>query len=65
MHADYDNFWLSMSAQPQEQGYFSLPLSISRKPLDNIPSKKRAEYRRRYGLLDQLAEQVTGHFQRT
>ncbi|WP_213991964.1 VirK/YbjX family protein [Sodalis sp. dw_96] len=64
LHADYDNFWLSMHGQPQEQGYFRLPLSIPRKSLTAVPSKKRAEYRRRYGLLDQLAEQVTGHFQR-
>ncbi|XBS71057.1 DUF535 family protein [Acerihabitans sp. KWT182] len=62
--ADYDNFWLSVHGQPQEQGYFSLPLRIPRKSLSMLPSKKRAEYRRRYGLLDQLAEQVAGHFLR-
>ncbi len=64
LHADYDNFWLSMNGQPQEQGYFSLPLNIPRKALAMLPSKKRAEYRRRYGLLDHLVEQVTAHFQR-
>ncbi|WP_413723780.1 VirK/YbjX family protein [Sodalis sp. RH16] len=64
LHADYDNFWLSMNAQPQAQGYFSLPLGIPRKCLTAVPSKKRAEYRRRYGLLDQLAAQVSGHFER-
>ncbi|MCP6576681.1 VirK/YbjX family protein, partial [Klebsiella pneumoniae] len=35
-----------------------LPLRLERKPLESIASKKRAEYRRRFQLLDQLAEQV-------
>ncbi len=37
---------------------FILPLSLPRKTLEEIASKKRAEYRRRYELLDALAEQV-------
>ena len=35
-----------------------LPLALPRKTLEEIASKKRAEYRRRYTLLDTLAEQV-------
>ncbi|WP_410015921.1 VirK/YbjX family protein [Sodalis sp. C49] len=64
LHADYDNFWLSLNGQRDEQGYFHLPLSIPRKPLETVPSKKRAEYRRRYELLDQLARQINAHFAR-
>jgi len=37
---------------------FALPLMLPRKTLEDIASKKRAEYRRRYTLLDTLAEQV-------
>jgi len=37
---------------------FTLPLSLPRKTLEEIASKKRAEYRPRYQLLDALAEQV-------
>jgi len=37
---------------------FTLPLSMARKDLEEIASKKRAEYRRRYALLDTLAQQV-------
>ncbi|HEY0210979.1 VirK/YbjX family protein [Acerihabitans sp.] len=62
LHADYDNFWLSLNGQSNEQGYFQLPLCIARKPLDTLPSKKRAEYRRRYDLLDQLTRQINAHF---
>ena len=62
LHADYDKFWLSMHGLPQDGGYFRLPTRIVRKPLDILPSKKRAEYRRRYALLDRLQEQVAAHF---
>ncbi|QPR27563.1 DUF535 domain-containing protein [Edwardsiella hoshinae] len=54
MLADYDGFWRSLSGQQNEEGYFSLPLTPPRKPPESIPSKKRAEYRRRYQLLDTL-----------
>ncbi|MDA3133013.1 DUF535 domain-containing protein [Atlantibacter subterranea] len=58
LHADYDSFWLSMGGEPGKDGYFTLPDVITRKPMEEIASKKRAEYRRRYELLDSLAAQV-------
>ncbi|TCV98122.1 VirK/YbjX family protein [Biostraticola tofi] len=57
-HADYDGFWASLNGTLQDSGYYSLPLSISRKPIESLASKKRAEYRRRYGLLDDLSQQL-------
>lgn len=57
--ADYDSFWLSIGGQKQDNGNFALPLVIPRKPMEEIASKKRAEYRRRYVLLDSLIEQVS------
>ncbi|TKI07467.1 VirK/YbjX family protein [Martelella alba] len=62
LHADYDRFWLSMRGLPQERGYFRLPLRIARKSFDCLPSKKRAEYRRRYAMLDSIADQINAHF---
>ena len=61
LHADYDSFWLSMGGEPGNDGYFTLPDVITRKPMDEIASKKRAEYRRRYELLDSLAAQVNSN----
>lgn len=58
LHADYDSFWLSMGGEPGNDGYFTLPAVITRKPMEEIASKKRAEYRRRYELLDSLAHQI-------
>ena len=41
-----------------------LPLVMPRKPLEEIASKKRSEYRRRYALLDSLIQQVNQATQR-
>ena len=61
IHADYDSFWESMSGELQPQGYFEMPLGVARKPIEEIASKKRAEYRRRYTLLDEMMEQIERH----
>ena len=56
--ADYDSFWDTFDAQATAcKRFFSLPLQLPRKPLSEIASKKRAEYQRRYALLDELALQ--------
>ncbi|MFI8417759.1 VirK/YbjX family protein [Serratia sp. NPDC078593] len=62
LHADYDQFWLSIGGTPLASGYFLLSQRIARKPLEEIASKKRAEYRRRYQLLDELEQGFTAHF---
>lgn len=59
LYADYDNFWLSLGAHATPAGYYTLPLCITRKTMEQIASKKRAEYRRRYDLLDSLTTQIT------
>lgn len=57
--ADYDSFWQSMGGERNAEGHFLLPASIPRKPMEEIASKKRAEYRRRYALLESLHAQIT------
>lgn len=56
--ADYDSFWLSLEARPAERGFFEIPLPLHRKSAARIASRKRAEYQRRYALLDTLGEQL-------
>ncbi|AHK20633.1 VirK/YbjX family protein [Yersinia similis] len=62
LHADYDGFWLSLGGNPDTEGHFRLPTRIARKPLTDIASKKRAEYRRRYAFLEQLETGLATHF---
>jgi len=56
--ASYSEFWLSLGGVARSDELFTLPLRAERKNLEEIASKKRAEYRRRYVLLDSLNEQV-------
>ena len=62
--ADYDSFWETMEAKQAEDGYFHLPLQIAHRPLEEIASKRRSEYRRRYQLLDDLETQIRQTFSR-
>ncbi|BBQ84612.1 TPA: DUF535 domain-containing protein [Kluyvera ascorbata] len=58
LHADYNSFWESLGAATDGEGDYVLPLALPRKTMEEIASKKRAEYRRRYELLDALQQQV-------
>ena len=58
--ADYDSFWLDIGAEKINTEYFRIPFPIPRKPMEEIASKKRSEYNRRYALLDEMAEKI-GH----
>ncbi|MFW0767071.1 VirK/YbjX family protein [Trabulsiella odontotermitis] len=57
-HASYDEFWASVEGVKENRWRWRLPCEMARKPLESIASKKRAEYRRRFQLLDSLADQV-------
>lgn len=59
-HASYDEFWASVEGVRDGAYRWRLPLQLERKTLESIPSKKRAEYRRRFQLLDEMALQVDG-----
>ncbi|MDK9607653.1 VirK/YbjX family protein [Lelliottia wanjuensis] len=61
-HASYDEFWASIEGQKISRFRWQLPLQMERKSLEEIASKKRAEYRRRFGLLDEIAEGINARF---
>ncbi|MGQ5522020.1 VirK/YbjX family protein [Chitinimonas sp. PSY-7] len=55
--ADYDSFWQEMGGVPNYAG-FDLPVLLCRKSVAEIASKKRAQYRRRHQLEDQLVAAI-------
>lgn len=57
--ADYDEFWESLGGIQREDGLWELAEKIARKPIEEIPSKKRSQYRSRYQILDQIEELVS------
>lgn len=61
-HASYDEFWASIDGKKQSSFRWQLPLKLERKSPEEIASKKRAEYRRRFELLDEIQASVTARF---
>lgn len=62
MHADYSNFWQMMGGVMMLDGNYEIPCYSIRKDMASIPSKKRAEYRRRYDLLNYINDEINKNF---
>nr|WP_252088989.1 DUF535 family protein [Pseudomonas sp. MWU13-3659] len=57
--ANYDVIWEEHGATPStREDFFSLPLAAAQRSPDDIPPKKRAMYRRRQALLDDVFSHV-------
>lgn len=56
--ASYSEFWESLKGQQRADKLYVLPLKMPRKAIEDIASKKRSEYRSRYGLMDMLEAQI-------
>jgi uncharacterized protein VirK/YbjX len=61
-HASYDEFWSSIDGVRSDKFSWRLPLQMARKSIEDIASKKRAEYRRRFQLLDDIQFQLNNFF---
>ena len=59
---NYDEFWQENGAILDKQGYWVIPLNIERKALEDIQSKKRSMYRKRYAMLDDAETQILKFF---
>ncbi|WP_392566900.1 VirK/YbjX family protein [Utexia brackfieldae] len=59
--ADYDSYWETLQATISDDDFYSLPAKLVRKAMEDIPSKKRSEYRNRYLLLDKLIDDTHQH----
>ncbi|MFQ1783968.1 VirK/YbjX family protein [Aeromonas veronii] len=55
---DLDGLWQEHQGCVQYDLWMSLPLEVPRKTLEEIPSRKRASYKARYQLLDQLGSEL-------
>jgi uncharacterized protein VirK/YbjX len=55
----YDAVWLAHGGHQGREGFFDLPLTLARRGSDSMPGRKRAQYRRRYEMLDDLDAAVT------
>ena len=51
---DYRGFWAEHEGVRDDGGNWTLPLATALRPLEEVPTKRRAMYRRRYAMLDAL-----------
>ena len=54
----YDEVWVEHGGARLESGFFEIPLRMSHREPRDVPTRKRAAYRRRYAMLDKLAFDV-------
>nr|WP_244216138.1 DUF535 family protein [Pseudomonas reidholzensis] len=56
---NYDVIWMENGAAPSErEDFFSIPLAPAKRSADDIAPKKRAMYRRRHELLDEVFARI-------
>jgi len=55
---DYDSLWMELGGVLMTDGWFTLPLKASPRLDQEIKSNKRAMYRRRYAMMDDLSGQL-------
>ena len=59
LRISYDEFWLECGGEPAEDPrFFWLPLVEHRKSIEEVPTRKRAVYRRRFAWLDAIEQQL-------
>ncbi|MBU1483035.1 MAG: VirK/YbjX family protein [Gammaproteobacteria bacterium] len=51
----YNEVWQEHGGTELDSGFFEIPTAVKYKDMAEIPSRKRAAYRRRYEMLDRLA----------
>ena len=56
--ASYDTAWLENGGIASDDGFFELGALVTHRSAEDIPSRKRAQYRRRYALVADLSAQI-------
>ena len=54
---NYDEFWQENEGKLAEN-YWQIPTALERRPLEDIQSKKRSMYRKRYDMFDQMTAEI-------
>jgi uncharacterized protein len=56
--ANYDSIWRDRGGVARDDGFFEMPTELHFRHDNEIPSRKRAQYRRRYELLHRVQSQL-------
>lgn len=60
--SSYDSLWEMVLGEKMICGNYEIPLAPARKLLETYPSKKRAEYKQRFQLIDSIEAQISSFF---
>ena len=55
---DYDDFWRELGGSPRSDGDWQLPVITENRPIEEVPSRKRAEATRRRALVRDIQRQI-------
>jgi uncharacterized protein VirK/YbjX len=55
---DYDEFWRELGGSPRRDGDWSLAVTTANRPIEDVPSRKRAEATRRRALVEDIQRQI-------
>lgn len=59
LKTNFSDFWLEAGGEKTEDERFDrLPLTEPRKTMEEVPTRKRAVYRKRFALLDEIDEEI-------
>jgi uncharacterized protein VirK/YbjX len=62
LHTSYDEVWKDRGAVERADGFFEASPQPMRKAIEEVPSAKRGQYRKRYALLDDIALRIQQPF---
>jgi len=58
LQMDYDSLWEELGGVRQADGWYQLPIVYPHRQHEEIKPNKRSMYKKRYALMDQIAEQI-------
>lgn len=65
LKTSFSDFWAESGGTPcTDERFYELPLTEYRKSMEEVPTRKRANYRKRYALLDEIDAAIAGNIQK-
>ena len=62
LKTNFSQFWEESGGTPcEDKRFYALPLTEYRKTMEEIPARKRANYRKRFALLDEIDKAILEH----
>lgn len=65
MKSSYDEFWRDAGGQLAAHGFYLIPAGNPHRLIQTVPSRKRAQYLRRYAMLENIRSEICHKLSRT